>query len=170
MRLFSGKVGPIASEVVKALVSAGDIEAPSPKEVEADIAAVLGSYLRVEQEANDGAKDYLQRHNLGQGEFNRVKRLIAEQKGIKTGDDALDYMLDQVVEMLLHSANVDEVFAEDHDMRRKMAPIFKKHLAADDELEREVRGQLKHMQEGTRTWEIEYQRVMADIKRRKGLG
>jgi hypothetical protein len=170
MRLFSGKVGPIASEVVKALVSAKDVETESPKEVEADIAAVLNAYLRSEQEANEGAKDYLSRNNLGQGEFNRVKRLIAEQKGIKSGDETLDYLLDQVVEMLFHSNNVDEVFAEDHDLRRKMAPIFKKHMAADDELEREVRGQLKHMQEGTRTWEIEYQRVMADIKRRKGLG
>ena len=71
--------------------------------------------------------------------------------------------------MLFHSSNVDEVFAEDHDLRRKMAPIFKKHMAADEDLEREVRGQLKHVKEGTSLWEVEYQRVMADIKRRKGL-
>lgn len=170
MRLYSGKVSAIASESVKILLADGDIETTSPKEVELDVAAVLASYVKSEQEANDAAKDYLQKHNLGQNEFNRVKRVTAEQKGIKTGEDTLDYLLDQVVEMLFHSSNVDEVFAEDHVLRRKMAPVFKKHMAADEELEREVRGQLRHMQEGTRTWEVEYQRVMADIKRRKGLG
>jgi len=33
-----------------------------------------------------------------------------------------------------------------------------------------VRGKLKHMEEGTRTWEVEYARIMEDIRRRKGLG
>jgi hypothetical protein len=32
-----------------------------------------------------------------------------------------------------------------------------------------VRGRLKHVKEGTSMWEIEYRRMMDDIKRRKGL-
>jgi len=39
----------------------------------------------------------------------------------------------------MHSANVEEVFAEDVEMRRKMAPILKRHMAVDEEVEREVR-------------------------------
>jgi hypothetical protein len=169
MRLFSGKIGPIASEVVKALVAGGEIETESPKEVELDVAAVLTNYLKVEQEANDQAKEWQQRQGLPPGELGRLKRAAAEKRGIKTGEDTLDFLLDQVVEMLLHSSNVDEVYGEDHTLRRRMAPIFKKHMAADDELEQEVRGQLRHVREGTSTWEIEYQRVMSDIRRRKGL-
>ena len=69
----------------------------------------------------------------------------------------------------MHSANVEEVFAEDHDLRRRMRPILKKNLEVDEALEAEVRGKLKHVQEGSRTWEVEYQRVMGDIQRRKGL-
>lgn len=170
MRLFSGKITPIASDVVKTLLAAKVIETESPREVEADVAAVLNSYLRSEQEVNDAAKDYMQRNNAPQSEFTRMKRLFSDQKGIKSGDETLDYLLDQVVEMLLHSTNVEEVFAEDHELRRLMAPCFKKHMAVDEELEREVRGKLKHVSEGTSTWEVEYQRVMADIRRRKGLG
>jgi uncharacterized protein len=169
MRLFSAKVSPIATEIVRTLRSAGDIEAESPREVEQDVASVLTSYVDAEHDVNERAKDLLQQKNLPGSELPRIKKLVAEQKGIKLGEDTLDYLLDQVVEMLLHSNNVDEVFAADNELRRKMAPIFKKHMNVDEELEREVRGQLRHMKEGTATWEVEYQRVMSDIRRRKGL-
>ena len=99
-----------------------------------------------------------------------MKKLAAEQMGIKVGDESIDYLLDQILEILMHSANVAEIFAEDVELRRKMAPILKRHMAVDEELEKEVRGKLKHVEEGTRTWEVEYARMMEDIRRRKGLG
>jgi uncharacterized protein len=169
MRLFAGKVPAIASEVVRALVAAKDVEAESPKEVEADVAAVLNQYLADERDVNERAKDVLERTGKPQGDYQRVRALVADEKGIKVGDEMLDYLLDQVVEMLMHSANVDEVFVEDVDLRRRMAPAFKKHMAADDGLDAEVRAQLRHLREGTRDWEIEYARVLEQVKRRKGL-
>ncbi|HLM74559.1 MAG TPA: DUF507 family protein, partial [Polyangiaceae bacterium] len=104
-----------------------------------------------------------------QGEFQRLKKLVAEQKGIKVGDEMMDFLLDQLIEMLLHSNNVDEVFGQDHDLRRRMRPVLRKYLDVDAALDTEVRNRLKHVQEGSRTWEVEYQRVMGDIQRRKGL-
>jgi uncharacterized protein len=169
MRLYSGKIANIASESVKALIERKDIETGSPNEVDMDIQAVLSTYLREDQAASEKAKDLIAQRNLPQSDFGRLKRLAAEQRGIKVGDETLDYLLDQVVEMLLHSNNVDEVYGEDHQMRRCMAPIFKKHMSAEEDLEREVRSQLKHVKEGTSSWEIEYLKVKADIKRRKGL-
>jgi hypothetical protein len=95
--------------------------------------------------------------------------LVAEEKGIKVGDEALDYLLDQVVAMLMHSSSVDEVYVEDVELRRKMAPIFKKHMAVDALLDTEVRAQLRHVRDGSREWEVEYARVLDQVKRRKGL-
>jgi hypothetical protein len=169
MRLYSGKVSAIATEVVRALLTSKDIEAEHPKEVEADITAVLNQYLVDEREVNDRAKEVLERTGKPQTEFNRVRSLVAEEKGIKVGDDALDHLLDQVVEMLMHSGNVDEVYVEDIELRRKMAVVFKKHMAADSALDADVRAQLKHVREGTREWEIEHARVLEQVKRRKGL-
>ncbi|MCS6900631.1 MAG: DUF507 family protein [Myxococcales bacterium] len=169
MRLYSGKVGAIASDSVKELLAAGQIECESPREVEKDIAAVLSNYVKLEQEVLEQARDWQQRRNLPPSELPRLRRAAAEQKGIKIGEDTLDFLLDQVVEMLLHSGNVDEVFAEDHELRRTMGKIFKKHMAADEELEQEIRSKLKHVQEGTSTWEVEYQRMKEEIRRRKGL-
>ena len=169
MRLYSGKVSAIATEVVRALLASNDIEAESPKEVEADIAAVLNQYLADEREVNERAKDVLERTGKPQTEFQRVRALVADEKGIKVGDDALDYLLDQVVEMLMHSGNVDEVYVEDIELRRRMAPVFKKHMAVDASLDADVRAQLKHVREGSRDWEVEYGKVLEQVKRRKGL-
>jgi hypothetical protein len=169
MRLFSSKVAPLSEELVKALVDNKDIECQSKREVALDLESVFTNYLRLEREANDRAKDLLAQRAMPQSEFPRLRKLAAEQKGIKVGDDMLDYLLDQLIEMLMHSANVEEVFGEDHDLRRRMRPVLKRYLEVDEQLETEVRGKLKHVQEGTRTWEVEYQRLMGDIQRRKGL-
>ncbi|HEX8795068.1 MAG TPA: DUF507 family protein [Polyangiaceae bacterium] len=169
MRLYSGKVPAIATEVARALLAAKEIEAESPKEVEADVAAVLNQYLNDEREVNERAKDVLERTGKGQTDFQRVRALVADEKGIKVGDETLDYLLDQVVEMLMHSNNVEEVFASDVDLRRRMAPVFKKHMAVDSALDAEVRAQLRHVKEGSREWEVEYARVLEQVKRRKGL-
>jgi hypothetical protein len=169
MRLYSGKVSAIASEVVRALLASNDVEAESPKEVEADIAAVLNQYLADERDVNERAKDVLERTGKPQTEFQRVRALVADEKGIKVGDETLDYLLDQVVEMLMHSGNVDEVYVEDVELRRRMAPVFKKHMAVDSSLDADVRAQLKHVREGTRDWEIEYAKVLEQVKRRRGL-
>jgi uncharacterized protein len=169
MRLFSSHVPTIATECARILLAANDIESESPKEVEADIASVLKSYLQTEQEVNDRTKDLLERTGRGSGDFNRVREQIAESKGIKVGDETLDHLLDQVVEMLNHSHNVDEIYVEDVVLRRKMAPIFKKHMGADSSLDADVRAQLRHLKEGSSTWDIEYQRVLEQTKRKKGL-
>ena len=169
MRLYSGKVPAIATEVVRALLAAKEIEADSPKEVEADVTAVLNQYLADEREVNDRAKDVLERTGKSNTDYQRVRALVADEKGIKVGDETLDYLLDQVVEMLMHSNNVEEVFASDVDLRRRMAPVFKKHMAVDSAIDTEVRAQLRHVKEGTREWEVEYARVLEQVKRRKGL-
>ena len=169
MRLFSSHVTAIATECVRALLASKDIEAEAPKEVEADVESVLKSYLQAEREVNERTKELLERTGRGTSDYGRVREQIAESKGIKVGDEALDYLLDQVVEMLNHSHNVDEIFVEDVVLRRKMAPIFKKHMGQDSALDAEVRAQLRHMKEGTSQWDIEYQRVLEQVKRKKGL-
>ncbi len=169
MRIHSAKVPQIAAEMVKALTADNSIEAESPGEVVLDIQAVLNQYIKDEQEVSDKAKDMLTARSLPPGELGRLKRLVADQKKLKIGDDAIDYLLDQLVEMLMHSTNVDEVFAEDFELRRRMRDPLRKQLAEEEELQKEVRAQLKHVEEGSALWEVEYRRMMDDIKRRKGI-
>lgn len=169
MRLFSGKITPLSEDLVKAVTEGGDVECEDKKEVARDIESVLTNYLAIDRDVMEKTKATLESRGLPQSEFGRIRKIIAEQKGIKVGDDMLDHLLDQCIEMLLHSNNVEEVFCGDHDLRRKMRPIMRKYLEADEALDVEVRSKLKHVQEGSRTWEIEYKRIAGDIQRRKGL-
>lgn len=169
MRLYSGKVRELGEELARALIDGGDIESESKGEVAKDLESVFSAYILADRESTERAKDILQSRGMPQSEFGRIKKLAAEQRGIKTGDETLDYLLDQLIEMLMHSGNVEEVFAEDHDLRRRMRPILRKYLEMDDAVDAEVRSKLKHVQEGSRVWEVEYQRIIGDIQRRKGL-
>jgi len=173
MRLYGAKVPSIAQEVVRTLLASKDIDVEDPsaqKEVVTDIESVLRSYLDTEKIVDEKTRDLLQRTGRGTTEFSKVRGQIAEHHGIKVGDETLDYLLDQVVEMLMHSSHVEEVFAEDIVLRRHMAPTFKKFMAADTDVDSEVRAQIKHVREGTSQWDIEYARALETVKRRRGLG
>jgi hypothetical protein len=169
MRLYGAKIPGIAQEVVRALVSSKDIETEQPREVQADIESVLKSYLETERVVDEKTRDLLQKTNRGPSEFGRVRTQVAEHHGIKVGDETLDYLLDQVVAMLMHSGHVEEVFAEDVELRRRMAPVFKRHMAVDSDVDAEVRAQLRHVNEGTAQWDVEYARTLEAVKRRKGI-
>lgn len=169
MRLFSSKVPVIAAEVVRKLVAEKDLETEAPAEVERDVEAVLNEYLRLEREVTVKTKELMDGRKLPPSEFGRVKKSVAEQRGLKVGEEVIDYLLDQIVEAYLYSNNVEEVYASDLDLRRKMAPILKRHMLVEDELDREVRGRIKHVEEGTPAWEIEYSKTLEIIRRTKGL-
>lgn len=169
MRLHSAKIPQLAREIVDALITAKDIETSSPAEVRQDITAVLEQYVRDEQEINDKARELMAARGMPPSELGRLRRVLAEERGVRIGDETIDYLLDQLLEILMHSNNVDEVFAEDITMRRHMREPLRRHANVEEQLQTEVRNQLKHVKEGSAIWEVEYRRMLEDIKRRKGL-
>ena len=169
MRLHRNQIPSLSRKIVKALVDAEDIEVSSRSDVERDIESVLLNYLAEVDRVVSRAREMAQQRGLPHGEFGRIKQLAAEQAGIKVGDDALDYVLNQLLQILMHSHSVEEVFAEDHQLRRRMRPFVVSEAEEDSKLEQQVRSKLKHVEEGSRLWEIEYARMKADIKRRRGM-
>ena len=169
MRLHSAKFPELARQIVDSLLAQGDVETEAPGEVRADVQAVLEQYIRDEQQVVERAKEVLLARSLPASELPRLKRLVSQERGIKLGDEAIDYVLDQLLEMLMHSQNVAEIYADDITLRRKMRDPLRKHAQIDDEVQAEVRSQLKHVKEGSALWEVEYQRMLEDIRRRKGL-
>ena len=169
MRLFSGKISPISEEVVRTLVADGDVEAERPSEVVLDIESVLKEYLRYERSISDEAKNRLEIRGLPYAQLGKLRSQVAKEKGAPGADDVLPYLLEQILNILFHSANVDEIFAEDVDLRRKITAILRKHMDVGDELDQEVRSKIKNLEDGTATFEIEYQRIMGELKRKKGL-
>jgi uncharacterized protein len=169
MRLYSSKVAAIAADIVRKLITEGDIETDSPKEVERDVEGVLNEYVRLEHEVDAKTRELMDGRKLPPTEYGRVKKSVAEQKGHKIGDDAIDFLLDQIVEAFMFSNSVDEVFADDLTLRRKMVPVLRSHTEVDEDIDREARGRLKHLQEGTEAFAIEYQKTIEVLKRAKGV-
>jgi hypothetical protein len=169
MRLYTGKVPAIAGEIVRTLVDSGDIEIGTSQEVELDVSAILKEYIRVDRELTDRAKDVMEQRKLPYGQFGKIKRALAEEKEFGLGEEAMTWICNQLLETFMHSANVEEVYADDATMRKRIKDVLKRHLTVDEELDAEVRQRIKNLEEGTATWELEYNRVMEQIKQKHGL-
>jgi hypothetical protein len=169
MRLYAGKISVIGTELVKSLVDAGDIAVIDKAEAELDVQAVLKEYLRVDREITERAKDILQKRGLPYEQFGKVKRVLAGEKGMAFGEDGLEWMTNQMIESFMQSPHIEEIFADDGTLRKKMADILKRHMQVDGELDEEVRRRIRNLEEGTATWEIEYNKALAQIKRNRGL-
>lgn len=164
MRLYRGKVEIIAEEVIRTLTQNGDVDVSDATEARLDIEAVLKEYLRLDREILDEAKNRMEVRGLGYSNLGRVKSQVAKERGAPQHDDVLPYLLEQILNILFHSNNVEEIYAEDVELRRKVTPLLRKHMEVDSELDREVRSKIKNLQEGTSDFEVEYARVMGQIK------
>lgn len=169
MRLYRGKIETIAEEVLATLKAAGDIELEDEAEARLDVEAVLKEYLRLDREIVDEAKNRMEIRGLGYSHLGKVKSQVAKERGAPAQDDLLPYLLEQILNILLHSNNVAEIFAEDVELRKKITPILRKHMDVDTDLDREVRSKIKNLQEGTSDFEVEYQRVMSQLKQKRRL-
>jgi hypothetical protein len=169
--IYPKLIPPTARDILKALVDGGDIvvEANQMEEAQEDFAAVLREYNRREEEIFREAKDVLQLRGLEAGKLQEVKRQVAARRGLPLGDEGLDYVIDQMLEFMMRSSHIDEVFAEDHVMRKRIVEVLRKYQQVHQEVDAEVRGRIRNVQEGTSEWEIQYRRVMDQVRRNRGL-
>lgn len=169
MRLYAGKIPAISTEIVKALVDAGDIAVINQPEAELDAQAILKEYLRLDREITEKAKELLQKRNLPYEQFGKVKRSLANERGFGLGEEGLEWMTNQMIESFMQSPHVEEVYSDDSTMRKRMGDILKRHMAVDDEIDAEVRRRIKNLEEGTATWEVEYQKALDQIRKNRRL-
>ena len=169
MRLYSGKIGPIVDDLVRELTAQNDIEVEDDIEVRMDLEAVLREFVRRERQLIDESKDRMEREGLGYGKLGKMRQRVAKEMGFPQQDETLPYLIDQLLNMLFHSNNVAEIYADDATLRKKMTPILRRHMEVDTGLDAEVRSKIKNLQEGTAAFEVEYAKVMDQIKHKRGL-
>ena len=170
MRLYSGQFRLMASEIIGALVESELLEIPAEAlmEAELDVVGVFREYQRMDRQLSQLARD--RTTNDGRSAELKEKRLLAKEKNFRMGDDAIEYLVAQMLETFMHSPYVEEVYGEDREIRARITPVIKKYTASrDQELDVEVRSKIKNLEEGSTAWQIEYERAMDRIKRNKGL-
>jgi uncharacterized protein len=171
MRLYPKVIPIISRECIQQLMQDGDIEVEPMRvaDAEMDLSAIMREYLANEERVNQATREALERRGYDYSKFNQVKREMADVRGFKMGDEGIEYVINQMIEFLLISRNVEEVFAADNVLRQKIFQVMKKHLDVDDEIDKEARSRLKHLQEGTSAFDIEYNKTVEQIRRARGL-
>lgn len=171
MRLYPKVIPIISRECIQQLMQDGDVEVETLRiaDAEMDLSAIMREYLANEERVNQATREALERRGYDHSKFNQVKREMADVRGFKMGDEGIEYVINQMIDFLLVSRNIEEIFASDNVLRQKIFAIMKKHLDVDDDIDREARARLKHLQEGTSAFDIEYNKTMEQIRRARGL-
>ena len=171
MRLYRSQIPRIAEDIIGTLQLEGDIVVANDdrSDAEQDIRAIMEEYLRQEARVVQDTREFMERNQITYDQFGRVKSQFAEKRSHPTGDDGIRWIIGQVLENFMISRYVDEVFGEDRKMKKTLMRLFRKHLIEEADLDREVRGRIKNMRPGTEKWEIEYRRVMDEVRRKRGL-
>jgi hypothetical protein len=171
MRIYRERIPSISRQVVEELVANELIEVESTmcEEVELDMISVLEEYRRTDRELGEQAKDLVALRNLDYSFTHKIKNRLAREKNFGMGEDAIEWLTGQMLEMLLQSRNVDEVFGEDNDLRRIIAPILKKELGMENHFDLEVKKRISNLTEGTSSYEIEYQKALDKVRNAKKL-
>lgn len=166
MKIYRRVIPKIAKDVVRALLASRAIEVEDGHrdEAELDIAGVLVDYMNEVDRVKHDAQETLQRHNLPAEMLGRVKKTIADSRKVIVGDGALEHVIDRVIGSLFDSKHIEEVFLDDSELRKVVQAAITKYLGVDEELDREVRGRLKNLREGTTEWEIEYSRLIEQMR------
>ena len=169
MKLYQSKIPTIAQKIIKQLTDREEIEVSDVTEAELDIQSVLKEYLRLDRELSDKAKDLLETRKLNYGAFSKIKRQAAEEIGFGLGEDGIIWICNQILETFMQSQFVEEIFADDATLRRGIKEILTQHMMVDEELDVEVRNRIKNLEEGTSNWDVEYSKIMNQMKQNRGL-
>ena len=171
MNLYRKIIPKIARDALRALYAKKWIEIEDGKqdEAELDLAAIMVEYLNTEEQITKEAKELMARRGLAADRLAQAKKSVAEARKVKVGEEGLDYVLEQLVEGLFASKNIAEVFAEDHELRKCIHEVITKYASISEDIDKEARSRIRNLREGSPEWDIEYPRIIAQIKRQKGL-
>lgn len=173
MKIYRGRIEATAAEILDCLIKDKLVEVAMEEIEEArkDLVSVLTEYARMEREITEKAKDIAAHRGLDYSQIGKLRRSLAKERNFGLDDEAVDYIVQQMIEIMLSSVHFAEVFGEDHQINRAIVPVLRKHMELEEELDKEVRKKLKHLEEaeGTLPWEIEYARKKEELEHLKKL-
>lgn len=81
----------------------------------------------------------------------------------------IEHLTGKIIKLLWNSENVEEIYASNRTLQLKINAIFEEYCNLDDVLEEEADRRLKHLQKGTQDWEIEFEKLSEEVRRKKGI-
>ncbi|HMV70230.1 MAG TPA: DUF507 family protein [Myxococcota bacterium] len=171
MKLYRAKVPAIASECLARLAADGDIELDGEHraDAEADLAAIMEDYLNRDNALREEIRDHMSRRSMTYDQYGKVRTAMAEGQGHPLGDDVERYLARQFSEYLMISRWVEEVYADDKVIYKKLLAILKNHHVDENAIRDEARSKIKNIREGTVEFEVAMEGAVREVKKRKGL-
>lgn len=170
MRIYSSQYNMVAGDIIRALIARElvEIEPDLIGEAELDVIGVIREYNRVSRQITQQARD--QSYGAEHGEQNRLRRRLARERGVALGEEGTTYVIEQIIETLLASPNFEEIYATDTELRAAITPIISSHSRGkEDELDAMVRARIQNLEEGSASWDIEYERVISNLRKTRGF-
>lgn len=171
MKLYRSKVPQIAADCIGRLIADGDVEIEHERreEAEADLAAIMEDFLRRDYELRDAIRDRMSRGSIPYDQYGKVRNELAEKREQPQGDDVERYLARQFAEVLMISPNVDEVFADDTALYKKLLSVIRGHDVDEAGIREEAATKIKNIAEGTVEYEIAFEAAVREVKKRRGL-
>lgn len=171
MKLYKVKIPVIARAVIETLCNESAIEvAPENRqEAEKDLVAIMEEYVRRDAEMREAVKEHMASANVPYDQFGKVRTQFSERWGLPSGDEVQRFLARQFIENFMISRFVDEVFAEDKDLYKRVREIVEQHDVDERALRQEAQDQIRNISEGTVDYEIALSKAMRDVKKRHGL-
>ena len=166
MRIDYKMVPQVANEVVDVLLKEEDIavEPEFLRAAQCDLAALIKEFLQPDNYTS-GGEDCLENRQLSYEQMHKLKQDISEARHSFKGEEATEGVINKLIDFLMISDNFADVFSEDRILRKHIFQVIKKYENVDADLDLEARKKLKNLQEGTPTWDLEYKKLIGQLRR-----
>jgi hypothetical protein len=171
MKLYRAKIPQIAKEVVEALIAAEDVEVlPANRgEAEKDLVAIMEEYRRRDFDLRNRVRDTMHDRKIPHGEYGRTRKRVAEEMEHPVGDDVERFLTRQFIENLMISPYIEEVYAEDAAMYKRVMEILRGHNVDENAIREEAADKVKNVASGTVDYEVALNKAVQEVKKRRGL-
>ena len=134
-----------------------------------DIRAVLNNYVNTDRRLTDEARKIVESRGDDPSMIYSEKRRLARHENFGLNEDAPSYIIGQLIEALLHTESVEEVYAQDKDIHMLLMPEVRDIMSNQRNLQQEVEQRIRNLERGSETWEDLFFQVHQRLKDRYQL-
>jgi hypothetical protein len=134
-----------------------------------DIRAVLNSYVHTDKRLTEEARKIVESRGDDPSMIYSEKRRLAKHENFGLNEDAPSYIVGQLIEALLHTESVEEVYAEDKEIHQLLQPEVREVMSNQRNLQQEVEQRIRNLERGSQTWEDQFYQVSQRLKERYQL-
>lgn len=171
MKLYRARIPAIAHAVVEKLADEGDIEVETENrpEAEADLVAIMETYLRSDQDLRESVRTEMERRAIPYDQYGKIRSEVADSRGHPVGDDVDRFLARQFSEAFMLSRFVTEVYAEDREIYRKILDVLKANDVDERVLRAEAEERIKNIPENSVERQEALNRALREVRKRHGL-